>query len=78
VVYVPSKTSLETTSFSFASGCQLEMASWLGMGPHVMSLSAPGPHLAWTCTGPVCAATVSVLDLLCLEGLVFLVSSDPL
>lgn len=53
-------TPLETTSFSFVSGYQLEIASMLGEGACTYFPSAVVPHLAKTCTGPVHAAPVSV------------------
>jgi hypothetical protein len=47
--------------FSFAGSCQLEKLSWLMMGACVhFPLSALEPHVAWVCTSPVHAATVSV------------------
>lgn len=52
LVYVPHETPSEKTNFAFASSCQLEIASWLGMEAHVHLLSSPrealGPRLAWT------------------------------
>lgn len=44
VVCVPSETPLEETNFWFTSGCQLAIASRLGMGDHVQFLlSELGP-----------------------------------
>lgn len=59
VVYIPNEALLDKTHFSSASGCQLVIASWLGMGAliHVF-LSVLGPHLAETCVNLVHAATV--------------------
>lgn len=43
---------------SFASSCQLEISSWLGMGYHVhFRLLVLGPYLAWPCEGPMHAVT---------------------
>lgn len=40
---IPNETHLEKTNFSFASRCQLEIASWLEIGAGVhFSLSASG------------------------------------
>ena len=44
VLNISSETSFEKTSFSFASSCQLEIASWLGMRAHIcFPLSALEP-----------------------------------
>lgn len=52
---------MEKNSFSFASGYQLEIASglWMGANVHVYSQDW-GPHMTWTCKGPVHAAPVSL------------------
>lgn len=80
MVSVPTKTPLEKTNFPFTSSYQLEIASALGMEVCPLPLSAPGPHLSWTCAGPVHATTVSVSSCMhqscfCLEGTVSLESS---
>lgn len=61
VVDTPSEAPLEKTKFSSASGCQLQIPCWLGVGALVyFLLTALGSHLTWNCAGPVPAATVSV------------------
>lgn len=78
----PLRPPKEKTTLSFASSCQLKVASWLGMSDplHFLS-SAPGPLLAWTCAGPVhatsCSEFTCVSVLLHLEDTVSLVSSTP-
>lgn len=68
--------------FSFVSSCQSALTLELGMGAHVRLLpSELGPHLGWTCVGPVQAATVCPCfcesALLCPEGTVSMVMSLP-
>lgn len=46
VVGRPSDTSLKKTGFPFASRCQLQIVSWLGLEPYVyFPLSLLGPCL---------------------------------
>lgn len=52
------KTSVITPYF--ASGYQLQIAFWLGVRPHVPFCSVLGPCLAWSCTGLIHAAIVSM------------------
>lgn len=78
VLRFPSGTPLGKTNFSFASGCQLEIASWLGKSPcPVPPLSLGMPSSLNLRKSFVHAATVSVSALycvlLCLEDMVFLV-----
>lgn len=43
---IPTETPLQKASFPFASRCQLQIASWLGVGACAcFPLSALGPHL---------------------------------
>ena len=58
-IYIPGKAPLEKTHLSFASNCQLDIPSWLGIGTHVHFYSQ-WRDMAWTCACPVHAATVSV------------------
>ena len=47
VVDLPRETPLGEAIFSFVGVCQLQIASWLGMGSHVfLPLSGLGPCLA--------------------------------
>lgn len=56
-ITIPSETPAERAIFAFVSGYQLQIPSWFGVGTSVhFVLSAPRPHLAWTCAGPVHAA----------------------
>lgn len=65
VVYIPTQTPLEKTTLSFASGCHLEVVSWLVRGVCVggvcsrPSLGA-GTLFAWPCVDPPHAASVSM------------------
>lgn len=63
---------IEENSFSLSCRYQLEIASWLGVGPHVYFLFAGlGFCVIWICAGLVLAVTVSelisALVLLCAE-----------
>lgn len=63
MVTISSKTLLEKPTFSFESGCRLEIASWLVLRTNVpFSLSAVIPCLPWTNAEPVHAAKVSVIS----------------
>ena len=44
-------TPIKKTNSVFASGCQLEIVSGLGMGLYSLPLSVLGSYLACTCTG---------------------------
>lgn len=58
-VYIPNEDPVEKTLFSLAINCQLEMASWLGMAIlFPFFLPVLRTSLAWSCTGPVHAATI--------------------
>lgn len=46
--------------FFLCQWASLQIASWLRVEVSPLPLSALGPSLAWTCEGPVPAATVSV------------------
>lgn len=71
VVHIPYETPLEKNNSPFASSCQLEIASWLGMETHVhFSLLVLGPHLAFTCAGPICLPPQSLWVLMCISPLV--------
>lgn len=85
VVNISSGTPLETTNFSYVSGYQLQIASWLGVGVQVyFSLLVLGTlSLAWTlCVTCVCSYCLCEFlcasVLLCLEDTVFLSQSSLL
>lgn len=59
---VPSVAPLEKTDFPLSISFQLQVASWLGVGPYIHS-----PFLYWNfcvvsivCTGLMCSITISV------------------
>jgi hypothetical protein len=54
------ETPLEKTNYSFASTCQLEIASRSGMNIRSISSSVLETHVSWTCLGPVHSAIVFV------------------
>ena len=60
VVNIPSEDPLGKSNFSFASRCQLEKASLLGVGAHVYLLCPLSAGNLSLCAGPVCAATASL------------------
>lgn len=69
---------LEKMKFSFVSSCQSALTPELGMGAHVCLLpSELGPHLGWTCAGPIQAACFCESALLCPEGTVSMLLSLP-
>lgn len=58
VVYLPSETPVEKTTFSFANRCQLQRVSWSVLGACVhFSLSAL--DAVWTLCGPCVCVSVS-------------------
>lgn len=60
MVYIPSETLLEKINFSFASVCQLLIASWLGTAALAhFRLSVLRPHLPSVSAVPTPAVTVS-------------------
>ena len=71
MVNIPNETSLSKTNFSFASGLQSKISSWLRMGacdcfPH----SVLGPHLFWTCMCTPCIYCYSMWFHLCISPVV--------
>lgn len=81
VVYIPSKMLLEKTGFSFASGCQLEIASCLRMEivwiPCSHHWTMSGLNMVCSCChslyGSICASVP-----VCLEDTISMVFSIPL
>lgn len=82
IVNISTETLMETSKFSFASHCQLEIASCLGVGDqahfplrtgilHGLNLCSPCP-----CCHRLCES-IYLSVLLCLEGSVSLVSLIP-
>lgn len=84
VFCISNETPLDrTVFFSFAKGCQLEVASLYKAGAHVhFPVSLLEPNLSWIHAGSVHAATVCEFTCmstqLCLEGFISLVPSSPL